>query len=186
MRATLCALVLLGLLMPARPAGATQADPRLDELFAELQALDKRRDDRVGELQARIWTIWYEHDDEAVNATMAAGLEALARERYGAAVDAFTRVIELDPAYAEAWNRRGTTYYLMGRYEDSLADIRRVLELEPRHFAALAGRGLCLRELGRPEAAVEAFRRALAINPHLDHVYVEILRLEARMDDGGG
>ena len=161
------------------PSAAAQDDPRLDALFEELTALDKRRDDRAGELQARIWTIWYEHQDSKVNAAMADGLDALAGERYREALAAFTRAIRRDPQFAEAWNRRGTTHYVMGNYEASLEDIERVLELEPRHFAALAGRGLCLRELGRPRAAIRALERALEINPHMDRVYLEILRLRA-------
>lgn len=179
MRPSLVLLLVLQVCAFAPTASARQDDPRLDPLFSELQSLDKRRDQRADELQAKIWYIWYEHDSDRVNAAMESGLKALALERYPAAVDAFSRAIEQDPGFAEAWNRRGTAYYLMGRYEDSLADIERVLELEPRHFAALAGRGLCLRELGRPRAAIDAFEQALEINPHLDRVYVEILRLRA-------
>lgn len=182
MRYPLIAIMLLlgAVLPPSVPAA--QDDPRLDRLFAELRELDKRRDVRAGELQARIWYLWYEHEDPGVNAHMQSGLAALSQGRYADAVDAFTQAIDRDPDFAEAWNRRATTYYLMERYEDSLADIERVLAREPRHFAALAGRGLCLRELGRLRAALEAFERALEINPHLDGVYVETIRLRARLD----
>ncbi|MDZ7705600.1 MAG: tetratricopeptide repeat protein [Trueperaceae bacterium] len=168
------------LLPPSVPAA--QDDPRLDRLFAELRELDKRRDARARELQAHIWHIWYEHEDAAVNARMQSGLAALSQGRYADAVEAFTQAIERDPEFAEAWNRRATTYYLMERYEDSLADIERVLAREPRHFAALAGRGLLPARTGRPRAALEAFERALEINPHLDGVYVETIRLRARLD----
>ncbi len=159
---------------------AAQDDPRLDELFAELQTLDKRRDDRARILQAQIWEIWFEHEDPAMTRIMGNGLDALASERFEAALEAFTRAIERDPEYAEAWNRRATTYYLVDRYRDSLDDIERVVELEPRHFGALAGRGLCLRALGHTAEAIEALERALEINPHMDRVYIELLRLRAR------
>jgi|AntDeeMinimDraft_5_1070356.scaffolds.fasta_scaffold00032_46 tetratricopeptide (TPR) repeat protein len=178
-------MFLLAVILPPG-AAATQDDPRLDRLFAELQDLDKRRDTRARELQSHIWYLWYAHDDAEVNASMEEGLRALSEQRHGDAVDAFTQAIDRDPGFAEAWNRRATTYYLMARYEASLADIEQVLELEPRHFAALAGRGLCLRELQRPGAALEAFERALEINPHLDNVYVETIRLRARMDAESG
>lgn len=159
---------------------AAQDDPRLDDLFAELQALDKRRDDRARMLQGQIWRIWFEHEDPAVTRIMGTGLDALASARHEAAIEAFTRAVKRDPEYAEGWNRRATTYYLVDRYRDSLEDIDRVLELEPRHFGALAGRGLCLKALGRTAAAIDAFERALEINPHMDRVYVELLRLRAR------
>lgn len=129
-------MLLLGALLPTS-VPAAQDDPRLDRLFAELRELDKRRDARARELQSRIWYLWYVHEDADVNSSMQSGLAALSQERYADAVDAFTQVIDRDPEFSEAWNRRATTYYLMGRYEDSLADIEQVLALEPRHFAAL-------------------------------------------------
>jgi tetratricopeptide (TPR) repeat protein len=179
------ALLVACIVVPASPAPAAAPErPEVDALLDELQALDKRRDDRAEELQSRIWRLWYQQEDPEARAAMERGLRALTRERYPQAVESFTRAIELDPDYAEAWNRRGTTYYLMGRYEASLDDIERVLELEPRHFGALAGRGLCLRELGRPRAAIAAFERALDVNPHMDRVYIEILRVRARLDEG--
>ncbi len=182
MRAWLIGLV-VGLATLAAPAlPASPENDSLAALFAELQSLDKRREQRAGELQAQIWRIWYAHDDQDVRAAMSAGAKALSQERYREALKAFTRALELDPAYAEAWNRRATTYYLMDRCEKSLADIERVLELEPRHFGAFAGRGLCLREQGRSEAAIRAFERALELNPHLDNVYLEILRIRSRRD----
>lgn len=177
MPVALCVAVLMP---PAVAVG--QGDRSLSALFAELQSLDKRREQRAGELQAQIWRLWYAHDDAAVRKAMSKGAKALAQERYPDAVDAFTRALELDQDYAEAWNRRATTYYLMDRCEDALADIDRVLELEPRHFGALSGRGLCLREQGRTDAALEAFERAREINPHLDKVYLEILRIRSELD----
>ena len=57
-------------------------------------------------------------------------------------METFTKAIELDSNWAEAWNKRATVLYLMGKYEQSQADIDKVLELEQRHFGALAGQGL--------------------------------------------
>lgn len=173
-------LLLLGLMAPVS-AHADQDDPRLDALFVELKNLDPRRDQRAGNIQAEIWHIWYLHDAAPVNDAMERGLQALSQGRHADAVSAFSRAIELDPGFAEAWNRRATTYYVMDRYEDSLADIERVLELEPRHFGALAGRGLCLIGLGRKREALAAFEAALEVNPHMQNVYLEILRLRSQL-----
>lgn len=175
--ALLCCLALT----PATDAAAAQDDERPDQLLDELQSLDKRRDDRAGTLQARIWSIWYAHEDPDVCELMREGRRALGRDRHQQAVAIFSRLVERGPDYAEAWNRRSAAYYLLGRYEASLDDIERVLELEPRHFGALAGKGLCLRELGRPRPALEALRRALDVNPHLDNVYLEILRIRSAL-----
>ena len=59
-----------------------------------------------------------------------------------AAIDVFSEAIELDPAWAEAWNKRATVFYMVGEFQKSQDDIDKVLELEKRHFGALAGQGM--------------------------------------------
>ncbi|WP_440995742.1 tetratricopeptide repeat protein [Arhodomonas sp. SL1] len=181
MRELIIASVAMLCMAAPLPVVADQDDPRLEELFDELQQLDPRRGQRAREIQAQIWHIWYLHEDARVNQAMERGLKALAQDRHEDAVAAFTRVIDLDGDFAEAWNRRATTYYVMGRYDDSLSDIERVLALEPRHFGALAGRGLCLKALGRKREALKAFQRALEVNPHREGVYLEIIRLRSEL-----
>ncbi len=174
-------VLLLLLACLSAPAFADQSDPRLNALFRELHRTEDP--DKAAFLEAGIWHVWYWHADPAVRDLMSEGVKALTAERYPEAIGLFSRLVEKAPDYAEAWNRRATTYYLMGRYQAALADIKQVLELEPRHFGALSGRGLCLRDLGRPAEAVQAFRQALAIDPHLEEVQLEIIRLEAQMEN---
>ena len=62
------------------------------------------------------------------------------QRNYQYALHIFTKIINKDPKWSEAWNKRATLLYLMGDYDRSLSDIKHVLELEPRHFGALSGR----------------------------------------------
>ncbi len=178
MRAPLFPLMLLACAVSVS-ALADQTDPRLDALFQELRRTEDAG--KIAFLQAGIWHVWYDTEDPESRDMMSRGVQALVAERLPEAVEIFTALIDHAPHYAEAWNRRATTYYLMGRYQNSLADIDKVLQLEPRHFGALSGRGLCLREMGRLSEAVKALRAALAVNPHLEEVQLEIIRLEARI-----
>ncbi len=66
----------------------------------------------------------------------------MSQNKLEVAYETFTKTIELDPTWSEAWNKRATVLYLMGKYELSQADIDKVLELEKRHFGALSGQGL--------------------------------------------
>ena len=70
-----------------------------------------------------------------------------AEERESELNNLFTQIILADPKWFEAWNKRATVLYMMGRYEDSQKDIDQVLRLEKRHFGALSGQGLVQTEL---------------------------------------
>ena len=104
------------------------------------------------------------------------GKEAATKAKASAAGDNETALkilsdlIEVHPEFTEAWNRRATVYYLMGRYPESLADIDQVLKREPRHFGALSGLGMIKQKLGDFSAARAAYDDALAVNPNMDGV----------------
>ena len=81
------------------------------------------------------------------------------------AVQIFTKVIALDPKWAEAWNKRATVLYLLGEFQRSQDDIDKVLELEKRHFGALAGQGLVNIQLKNYNKAIESYEKAKEIYP---------------------
>ena len=83
------------------------------------------------------------------------------------AFDIFTKVIELDPTWAEAWNKRATVLYLMGNYELSQKDIDMVLSLEKRHFGALSGQGLVQIALKNYEKALDSYIEAHKLYPSM-------------------
>jgi tetratricopeptide (TPR) repeat protein len=162
-RRTLCGMLLAALWVV--PAPADQQDRRLDRLFDRLQQTADQTEAAV--IQHRIWQLWFQSDSDDVNKLMRAGQVAMGQGNYRDALEAFDRVVELAPDFAEGWNRRATLHYLMDNYDASVADVRRTLTLEPRHFGALSGLGLISIRLGYTDQAVEAFRRALDVNPHL-------------------
>jgi len=95
----------------------------------------------------------------------------------------FGRVIELNPGFAEGWNKRATVRFLRRDFRAAIADCRETLARNAKHFGAASGEGLCHMSLNEfPEAAV-CFRRALDIHPHLDAVRYNLARAEA---EGGG
>ena len=77
-------------------------------------------------------------------------------------------MIDLDPNWAEACNKRATVFYLIGKYEDSIKDIEKVLRLEPRHFGALSGLGLNQLELKNYKIALKSYQEAQKIHPNMD------------------
>jgi tetratricopeptide (TPR) repeat protein len=152
----------------------------LDTLFDALKIAPD--DDSARVIEEHIWAVWVVSGSDTCNLLMGRVKAAADDKDYDLAVKLLDAVIELNPDYVEAWNRRATVYYLEKDYGHALADIREVLSREPRHFGALAGLGVILQELGDDKHALDAYRRALAINPHLEHIPDVVKSLTEKVD----
>ena len=160
-------------------ASADQQDPRLGELFV---ALSEAPDSSAAlTIETTIWRIWLDGGDSDLNGLMVQGIEAMSAQRFRDAAGRFTELILAAPAFAEAWNKRATVYYLMNRFEDSVRDIERTLALEPRHFGAISGMGLIFLERGDEEGALDAFEKVLEIHPHARGAGFQVERLRERL-----
>jgi hemimethylated DNA binding protein len=93
------------------------------------------------------------------------GATDLVSGRSSTALDIFSAIVKEDPTYAEAWNKRATCEYLMGRSLDAQSSTLRTLHLDPLHFQAMNGLGLIYFDKGEYAKAVEAFRQSIALDP---------------------
>lgn len=183
--AIIAALVLLALPTlasadPAREEGAGSLTPvtrqstaeirsdMLDRLFARLGKATNKEEAQT--VEQAIWKLWMTSDSPTAEILLAQAVKASAAGDNETALKILDGLIDVHPEFMEAWNRRATVYFLMGRYAESLADIDQVLAREPRHFGALSGLGMIKRKLGDLAAARTAFGDALAINPNMDGV----------------
>lgn len=180
MRRKAFAMAMVMTLTMTLPVHADQTDPRLDGLFADLHAMESVAD--AHPIIDRIWDIWTFNDDPNALRDMRYGIDAMNAGQFRIAIAVFTESVKRFPDFAEAWNKRATAYFIIGDYENSIADCRRVLELEPRHFGALAGLGMIFRALEEPEIALGWYGRALEVNPHLPEVKEAVRALEAEVN----
>ncbi len=162
------------------PAGvlADQKDPRLDRLFERLRATESPAESEV--IEARIWEIWGESTDRQANLLMARGSAALDRRELRVALAAFDELVKQAPDFAEAWNKRATIYYLLGRMDESVRDVQRTLTLEPRHFGALSGLGVIYMGLDNDALAIKAFEAALKLHPNIEGARANLETLARR------
>ena len=96
---------------------------------------------------------------------MAEGIAEMSRGNLDRAENVFTKLIEVNPDFTEAWNKRATLRFMAWDFEGSLKDVEKVLTLEPRHFGALSGLGMIYLRLGEPENALKAYEDLLHIFP---------------------
>ena len=171
--AMLLAIIVLAIIaLPASSLLADQTDARLPALFTELRTTSEAEKAKI--VAAEIWRIWSEHrDNDRLSERLKIGIAQMEAGRLRQAEQIFTTIIDTDPAFAEAWNKRATVYFLMGAYERSKRDIAQTILREPRHFGALSGLGLVETHLGNYEAALNAYEQAIALHPYLEN-YEEI------------
>jgi tetratricopeptide (TPR) repeat protein len=148
------------------PIDMAHNDIVLDELFISLKEVDDAGD--VQRITAEIWSRWSTHPtEESLTRRLFRGVSMMNQGDYFHAEGIFSDIIDQDPSFAEAWNKRATLYYIQGRLADSRFDIAQTLNLEPRHFGALAGLGLIEMSAGNFEQALRAYEQAADVNPHM-------------------
>jgi tetratricopeptide (TPR) repeat protein len=153
-----------------------QREEQLDLLFGKLK--DPALGAKSMSTEAQIWDLWMRAGTDQQNEALLKAASAMQFGSFKLSEQMLNQLLEVTQSNAEVYNKRATLYYLMGRYEESLADIVKVLELEPRHFGALSGRGMVYQRLGKPLEALAAYREALLVNPHLLGARIAVKQLE--------
>jgi tetratricopeptide (TPR) repeat protein len=153
---------------------------KIDELFNQLKNTTSYKKSK--EIESKIWELWTTHPSKNnLTALMADGSVYMSQNKLETAYETFTRTIELDPNWAEAWNKRATVLYLMGKYELSQSDIDKVLELEERHFGALSGQGLVQTALNNYQKAIDSYIEAHKVHPNMKSPLIMIEKLQLQI-----
>ena len=144
------------------------ADDRENELSKLFYELKTNNLSSAYKIEEKIWDIWTTHPtNKNLTYLLAKGITLMNSELYVDAEVIFSAVIKKDPNWAEAWNKRATVFYLMGKYEDSQNDIDEVLKIEKRHFGALSGQALVQMRLKNYEKALKSYKRVETIYPSM-------------------
>jgi tetratricopeptide (TPR) repeat protein len=169
-------LLILFVLINFNLVKSEDRDNQLNRLFNELKINNLAL---VYGTEQKIWEIWSTHPtDENLTLELLKGSNLMQGDTISESIKIFSKLIESDPNWAEAWNKRATALYLIGDYEGSQKDIDKVLELEDRHFGALAGQGLVNIKLENYEKAIESYEKAQEIYPAMQSPKIMIEQIE--------
>ena len=172
-------LIILFLFSNFNVLNADERVTKLNKLFNDLKINNYSI---ASEVEQKIWEIWSTHpNNKQLTSLLAEGSNLVNKEEYNKAIDIFSKTIELDPSWAEAWNKRATVLYLSGEFEKSQNDIDKVLQLERRHFGALAGQGLVNIQLKNYEKAIRSYEQAQEIYPAMRSPKIMIKQIEELM-----
>jgi tetratricopeptide (TPR) repeat protein len=169
-------LAIFILFLSTTTLSANDRDVELDKLFLELKKDIPSLSSRIAQ---QIWMLWSTHPtDQKLTSLLDEGSRLIQDQQYNKAIDVFTEAIELDPTWAEAWNKRATVFYMVGEFQKSQEDIDKVLELEERHFGALAGQGMVNIQLKNYDKAKRSYQKAQEIYPAMKSSKVMIEQIE--------
>ena len=150
---------------------------KLNNLFNQLKITSSSIDAK--EIESKIWEMWTTHpSEESLTDLLAKGSYYMSQNQLTSAHNVFSKAIELDPKWAEAWNKRATVLYLMGNYELSQNDIDEVLKLEKRHFGALSGQGMVQTALKNYQKAIDSYIEAHKVYPAMKTPLMMIEKLQ--------
>ncbi len=139
-------------------------DPRTGQALLDFQMGDLEQETRESLLAGRVRPLvppadaaeaWFarasEWDDDPT--------------RWESAVDAYERVVTIDPGYAAAWNNLGLLEHRMGHYARAGERYRKALDADESCCQAAFNLGSLHEDLGDFASAITWYRRALELEP---------------------
>ena len=97
--------------------------------------------------------------------------------RVQAASEAFKKVTELNPAYADGFNNLGASLQDQGKLEEAIVSYNKALSLKPNYADAFYNMGNALKVQGKLEEAIASFNKALSLKPDYAEVHKNLSSL---------
>ncbi|MEP1588111.1 MAG: tetratricopeptide repeat protein [Tateyamaria sp.] len=162
-------LVIFSLL--SAPVWAESCPPTPDssaELSALIDQIREAKDERAAKpISDQMWEIWLDAPDDAAQDLLNNGLRQRNNFDFVGALETFDRLTEYCPAYAEGYNQRAFTHFMVEDYSKALNDLDIALDLSPDHVGVQSGRALTLMNMGLLDEARTQMQAALDNNPWL-------------------
>lgn len=101
-------------------------------------------------------------------------------EHWEEAIEAYRRVVAIDPSYAAAWNNLGLLLHRIGKYAEARTAYAAALAQDPRCCEAAYNLGSLDEDEGHLEDAIAQYRCALALSPDYADAHFNLAAALAR------
>ena len=160
-----------------QPAGRTKI---LEDLFGRLE---KTKDATEAQgIAGAIQRVWMRSGSDTADLVMERAGTLIQKKDWKTAEEMLDRLVDIEPQWAEAWNRRATVRFFQRDTSGAMEDLAHVLQIEPRHFTAMVGLGAILERNEQKAQALRVFRRVLEINPQLDEIQKKVDKLSIEVE----
>ena len=114
------------------------------------------------------------------------GVKAFQSENYGEALSFFTKAIELNPRYQNAYFYRGFVKDELGDRKGALADYNKAIDFNPKFADAYNNRGTVKHQLGDRWGALADYNKAIDLNPKFADAYNNRSNVKRELGDSEG
>ena len=116
------------------------------------------------------WVIKREGEKETARASEVLGhfnqgVHFYNQREFSKAIQAYQKVLEVDPTYVEAYNNLGILHQEMGDWEKAHKAYQTALEIRPHYEKVLNNLGILCYLQAQDEESMDAFQKVLAVNP---------------------
>ena len=87
------------------------------------------------------------------------------------AVKEFTKALEYDPEYLNAYLQRGHSYALIHNYDGAVMDFTKALDIKPNHKWAFKNRGMAYNRMEKYKLAMRDFDQVIKLDPRNIEAY---------------
>ena len=87
------------------------------------------------------------------------------------ALQAFKRVIEINPNFADGHNNFGLASQQLGKWVEAIDAYKIAIDLNPNYASAYNNLGNVLKKLGNLEEAIQVYKKALTLEPNYGNCY---------------
>ncbi|HOX09465.1 MAG TPA: tetratricopeptide repeat protein [Candidatus Omnitrophota bacterium] len=99
------------------------------------------------------------------------GIVYFNKHEYDHSIIQFTKAIQMNPQFCDAFKQRGNAFLKIGDYERAIWDYDRAIELNPKYPNLYLNRGSAYLRLDNTEKAIADYTKALELDPAFTMVY---------------
>jgi tetratricopeptide (TPR) repeat protein len=111
------------------------------------------------------------------------GRNRMGEKKYEEALPYFDKVIQADPAFAEAYAYKGRVLSILGEYRRAVDEYDRAIEIDPKNCDAFIDRGSAFYHLKDFHAAIASYDGAIKLDPGNAYAYFSRGSARAKLDD---
>ena len=109
--------------------------------------------------------------DERTKALYDTAYNWFKRGLHDKAIEDYTKVIEIVPDFADAYNERGIVYRHMKEYDKAIEDYNKAVEINPNHVVAYNNLSITYGMMVEPDKAIDAATKAIKADPTFPNAY---------------